>query len=108
VKYVSGAAVGLGAIALATAGAAIVQDGRASDRLAALRMGNQVDDGGYASARDTRDQLVTGTWIFGAAAVGFGLAAGFLYYFDTPTAEGIRVAPIAGSGVGGAAVIGRF
>ncbi|MDB4960349.1 MAG: hypothetical protein JWP01_348 [Myxococcales bacterium] len=108
VKFVAGGAIGFGTLALVAAGAAIVQDGRASDRLEHLRTGNQSDDGGYADARDRRDRLVMGTWIFGATAVGLGIAAGVLYYFDTPTGEGLRVNPIAGSGVGGAAVIGRF
>lgn len=111
VKFVAGIAIGFGVIALASGGAAIVEDGKAEDLLVELRTGNHPPGtvgADYAKARDFRDQLVTGTWLFGATAVGIGLVAGYLYYFDTPSAEGIRVAPIAGGGVGGAQVIGRF
>ena len=111
VKFVAGVALGLGVITLATGVGAILQDREAEDLLAELRTGNHppgtigVD---YANARDFRNQLVTGTWVAGAAAVGVGLVAGYLYYFDTPSAEGIRVAPLAGGGAAGAQVIGRF
>jgi len=111
VKFVGGVAIGLGVIALTTGVAALIKNGDAKDLLAELRMGNHPPGTigrDYEDARQMRDQLVTGTWVTGAAAIGVGLAAGFLYYFDTPSAEGIRVTPIAGGGVGGAQVIGRF
>jgi hypothetical protein len=31
-----------------------------------------------------------------------------LYLFDTPSAESVRIAPIAGPGVGGATLLGHF
>ena len=111
VKIVAGVAIGLGVITLVTGGAALYQNSEAQDLLVDLRTGNHPPGTigvEYASARDLRDQLVTGTWVAGAATVGVGLAAGFLYYFDTPSAEGLRVAPIAGGGASGAQVIGRF
>lgn len=105
--------VGAGALAvvsLATGLGAIYEDGVASDKLAELEMGSQPPRVGreYADARDLRDGLVTGTWVMGGAAAAVGLAAGFLYYFDNPSAEGLRVAPMTTQGGAGAALIGQF
>jgi len=111
VKFVAGVAIGLGVITLATGVGALVQDREAQDLLAELRTGNHPPGTiglDYANARDFRDQLVTGTWVAGTATVGVGLVAGFLYYFDTPSAEGLRVAPLAAGGASGAQIIGRF
>jgi hypothetical protein len=111
VKFVAGVAIGFGVIAAVTGGAALVQDREAEDLLAELRRGNHPPETigrDYTNARAFRDQLVTGTWLFGATALGIGLAAGYLYYFDTPSAEGVRIAPIAGGGTSGAQLIGRF
>jgi hypothetical protein len=111
VKFVAGAAIGLGVASLVFGGLAIKKDGDAEDLLAELRTGNHPPGTigeRYADARDMRDTLVTATWVTGAAALGVGLVAGYLYYFDTPSAEGLRVAPIVGGGAAGAQVIGRF
>lgn len=37
-----------------------------------------------------------------------GIVGAFLYYVDTPSAEGLKVTPLASGGVAGASVIGRF
>lgn len=105
--------IGGGVLALLTATSAVgalYEDDRASDKLVLLRQGNSdpavLDD--YRSARDIRNQAVAGVWFVGGATVAVGLTAAYLYFFDTPSAEGLRVEPIAAPGVGGAHVIGRF
>ncbi len=110
VKWVLiGGAVAAGLTGVSVFGA-LYEDGVASDKLALLRRGNSdpLVREDYERARSLRDDSVNGVWFMGGATVAVGLTAAFLYYFDTPSAEGIRVAPIAGSGVGGAQVIGRF
>jgi hypothetical protein len=52
----------------------------------------------YNSDRDWRDRHVIGVWTFGGAAVALGLTAAWLYYFDKPSSEGVRITP---TGVGG-------
>jgi hypothetical protein len=105
--------VGAGVLAVtsvATGLGALYEDGVASDKLDQLQQGSQPSQVGreYADARDLRDSLITGTWVTGGAAVAVGLAAGFLYYFDNPSAEGLRVAPMSTQSGAGAALIGRF
>lgn len=105
--------IGGGVLAVLTVGAAggaIYEDDRANEKLALLQQGNSDPSvlDGYLRARDIRDQSVGGVWFVGGATIAVGLTAAFLYFFDTPTAEGLRVEPIAAPGVGGAQVIGRF
>ncbi len=105
--------VGGGVLALfttTTAIAAIHEDGVAEGHLRELAVGNQDPAlrNSYASARDLRNQLRTSAYIAGAATITVGIVAVALYYFDNPSAEGLRVTPIATSTGGGAALIGRF
>lgn len=102
---------GLGALfTTTTAIAAMHQDGVAEGHLRDLELGNQDPAlrNSYASARDLRNQLRTSAYLAGAATITVGIVAVALYYFDNPSAEGLRVTPIATSTGGGAAVIGRF
>ena len=111
VKFVAGIAIGLGILAVTNTGAALYYDDKAADLLIELRTGNHPPGTigtDYANARDMRDSLVLGTVVTAATAVGVGLVAGYLYYFDSPSAEGLRIAPLAGGGASGAQVIGRF
>lgn len=106
--------VGGGALALfttTTAIAAFHEDSQASDDFRELQKGNADPylRASYANARSLRDQLRTSALLGGIATFGVVAVAAFLYGFDTPSAEGLRVTPIAtGGGGGGAAVIGRF
>jgi hypothetical protein len=104
------AAGALAVISASTGLGAIHEDGVASDKLDQLRQGSQSPSLGrdYADARDLRDSLITGTWVSGGAAVAVGIAAALLFSFDTPSAEGLRVAPMSTRGGAGAALIGRF
>ena len=42
----------------------------------------------------SRDHFVTATWILGGAAVAAGAAGAVLYFFDTPSAEGLHISPL--------------
>lgn len=110
VPWTIGAAGVLAASAAATGVVALRADGKASDALDALRAGDQAAEllGEYEAARDRRDAFVDATWALGGAALGVGLLAGALYYFDTPSAEGLQVVPSVSAGLGGAVVTGQF
>lgn len=73
-------------------------------------MGNQdasvLDD--YNHARTYRNGAITATWVLGGASVAVGLTAVWLYYLDSPSAEGVRVVPQASGNTAGAMVFGRF
>lgn len=106
--------VGAGVLALfstTTAIAAVHEDREARDDLDQIAKGNADPDvrDSYANARNLRDQFRTSAWLGGAAALGVVAVGAFLYSFDTPSAEGLRVTPMAAAGGGGgAALIGRF
>jgi hypothetical protein len=51
---------------------------------------------------------VTATWVLGGTAVAAGAVGAFLYFFDAPSAEGLRIAPVAGPGGGGVTLGGSF
>ncbi|MEO7093497.1 MAG: PEGA domain-containing protein [Polyangiales bacterium] len=110
VKWVALGAGVLGVITVTTGIAAVVEDSSAEAKLERLRMGSQEASvlADYRRARDTRDQLVNGTWIAGGAALAVGAIAVIMFYADTPSAEGVRVTPFASANAGGASVIGRF
>ena len=78
--------------------------------LADINHGNasaaELDD--YNTTRTRRDAARAGTIVLGSLAVGVGLTAAWLYYFDRPSAEGVHVAPVAGEGHAGAMLFGRF
>ncbi|HUS32011.1 MAG TPA: PEGA domain-containing protein [Kofleriaceae bacterium] len=85
-------------------------DNRASDRLAELMTGNQdrsvLDN--YNTWRHRRDLAINLAIVSGGAAVAVGLTAAWMYYFDTPSAEGVTVTPWTSREGAGAAVSGRF
>jgi hypothetical protein len=111
VPWVAGTAIALGVVSLTTLGGALYWNHEARD----LR--DQIDRGGvtdpnalanYSDAHTRRDVARAASITSGGLAVGVGLAAAWLYYFDRPEAEGVRVAPIAGPGNAGAMLFGRF
>lgn len=115
VTWVMVGAGALGLVTLSTAIGAVHEDGVASDLRHTLEQGGQSAQLGedYASARELRNQLRSGAWITGGAALAVGVIGALLYYVDTPSAEGLKVTPLAsetgGGGIGvGATVSGRF
>ena len=83
-------------VALGTGVYAQIQDGRADDDRDTLDRG----DGSialadrYDAAIRSRDRFTTIAWLTGAAALGAGLTAAALYWFDTPvvpTATGVAI-----------------
>ena len=62
----------------------------------------------YNKFRNRRDIGIDLAIISGSTAVAIGLTAAWLYYFDTPSAEGVKVVPFTGPDSGGAAISGRF
>jgi hypothetical protein len=110
VKWVAiGSAVCAGA-AGASAGFALYWNSKARDELALLEAGDQkqsvLDD--YNSHRTNRDRAVDTAVIAGSAAVAIGLTAAWLYYFDSPSAEGVKVVPVASPTAAGAMISASF
>jgi hypothetical protein len=106
---IGGSIVGAGVAVFGAAG--VWQFGRlAREKRDLLLTGNQdpqvVSD--YNTWRDRRAEARTLTWIGAGTAVAFGLAAWGLYHFDTPSAEGVRIEPMATPGGAGAVVSGTF
>lgn len=106
-------AIGSGSLAVlagVTGLGALYWNGQAVDKRDLLQMGNQdkavLDD--YNHARTYRNGSITATWVLGGASVAVGLTALWLYYFDSPSAEGVRVVPQATGNSAGAMVFGRF
>ena len=110
VPWVLGGAGTLAAAAVAAAALAVVHDGRAEDHRAALAAGDRLPGVGdaYERAVARRDRYRTASWLAGGGALVAGAAGIFLYYGDTPSAAGVRVAPVASSTGGGVAAWGRF
>jgi hypothetical protein len=110
VKWVVVGAGTLGVASLVFGGLALYADGAASDALAKLEAGNQTSDvlDDYRTYRSGREHAKTVMWITGSASLVVGLTAAWLYFFDTPSAEGVRVVPAASGSGTGAAIIGRF
>jgi hypothetical protein len=110
VPWVLGSAGVLAIGAVAFGIGAGLEDGKASDVLTDIRMGNRPpsDADAYDHHVSKRDNYVTATWALGGAAVAAGTVGVLLYLFDQPSSETVRIAPVAGPGVGGAAVIGQF
>lgn len=111
VPWVAGVAGGFAVFSTLGAFGALHYDHKAAGEYNAMRTpGDQTPAAlqQYNDDHARRDQLVTGVYITGAIALGIGLTAAWMYYFDTPSTEGVRIAPIAAPGGGGAAVAGRF
>ena len=110
VKWVAILGVVCVATAATTTGGALYWNAQARDKLELLQKGDQDPQvlADYESARDLRDQSVGGIWLTGGATVAVGLAAAWLYYFDSPSAEGVKVVPTASANAAGAVISGRF
>jgi hypothetical protein len=110
VPWVLGGAGLLAAGAVATGIAANVHDSRAAELRDAIDAGNRPpsDADRYDDEVRARDRYVTSTWVLGGAAVVAGTVGVLLFAFDTPSVEGVRVAPLVGGSTGGAALIGTF
>ncbi len=95
--------------ALSVAGA-LIEDARAEDLRALIRAGDQPPSTGqdYDRAIGRRDDARTAAWVFGIGAAAAGATAAALFFFDTPSAEGAHLAPIASSTGAGIAAFGRF
>ena len=89
---------------------AVDRDDEASDLRAKIAGGNRPasDADQYDADVRSRDHFVDATWALGAAAVVAGATAAALYYFDEPSAEHLRVTPIATPSAAGVSVAGRF
>ena len=110
VPWVAGAAAGLGVLALVSTAGTLYWNHEALDLGHQLHRGNASDAvrSSYNDAADKRDVARTTAIVTGGLAIGVGLAAAWLYYFDRPQAEGVRVTPMAGPDRAGAMVFGRF
>jgi PEGA domain-containing protein len=106
---IAGAGV-LGVASIASGVFAVIEDGRASDQLDAIRAGDQPPSAlsRYEHLRDRRDQVRTGMYVFGGAALVVGAAAAVMYGFDAPSEERVRVTPMVTGNGAGAVVTGRF
>jgi hypothetical protein len=110
VPWVLGGAAVLTGLAVTTAIVAGVHDGNASDLRADLDAGNRPPGDGddYDAEVHARDRYVTATWVFGGAAVAAGTIGVLLYLFDSPSAEGVQVAPAIGNHSTGVVLGGTF
>ncbi len=100
VPWVIGSAAGLGVLTLSFALGALHFDHDASGDLAQIRQGNASASvlQSYDDARSHRDELTTGMWISGGAALVTAAIGGALYFFDNPSE--VHVVPFgAGAGI---------
>jgi hypothetical protein len=113
-KAVKWVAAGAGVFAIFSATSvigAVVYDGRAQDKLDGFaKQGDkpESDVAEYNRLRDRRDQLTTGAWITGGAALLIGSAALVMYAFDSPGDTEVRVTPAVTEAGAGVTVGGRF
>jgi hypothetical protein len=110
VPWVMGGAGVLAFAGVASGIAAIVADSKASDLRDAIATGNASPDTGDQFDRQVRrrDDMRTSAFVFGGAALVTGAIGFALYYFDRPSAETIRIAPVAGPTGAGVSASGRF
>ncbi len=110
VPWVIGGAGVLAAAAITTSILAVVHNGNASDLRDQLDMGNRSPGDGddYDDEVRSRDRYVTATWVFGGAAVAAGTVGVLMFVFDTPSAEGIQIAPTIGNHSTGIVLGGTF
>jgi hypothetical protein len=108
--WVIGGAGVLAGIAAATGIVAELHDSRASDQLALIHKGNAPPSAAdkYDAEVQSRDHFVTATWVLGGTAVAVAAVGAALYFFDSPSTEGLHVAPVISNGSGGVALGGRF
>jgi hypothetical protein len=100
----------LAAVAAVAGGGAIYWNSDAKEQRDLLLLGDQDPSvlASYNNSRSRRDTALTGVWVMGGAAVAVGLTAVWLYYFDSPSAEGVRVVPAATESSAGAVISRRF
>ena len=110
VPYVLSAAGVLAAGTITTGVVALVYDGRASDLRTQIAAGNRPPSDGdrYTADVSSRDHFVTATWALGGAALAATAVAGALYFFDHPSSDGVRLAPVVSESGAGAVVMGQF
>ena len=108
--WLIGTAGVLAVAGVTTALVAIDRNDTASDLRAKISAGNQPTSqaDAYDAAVSSRDHFADATWVFGAGAVVAGAAALALYFFDEPSAERLRVTPIASPAGAGAMISGHF
>jgi len=110
VPWVLGGA-GVLAIGATTAGIlAVVADGRATDLRAEIALGNAPPSTGDAFDSEVRrrDDYKTTALILGGSAIVAGAVGFALYFFDSPSSESIKLAPVAAPGIAGVSATGRF
>jgi hypothetical protein len=85
-------------------------DDLALRRLHLLDMGDQDASvlADYNRFKHRRDIGLDLSYAAGGAAIAIGITAAWMYYFDTPSSEGVRVEAYASGTGGGAAISGRF
>jgi hypothetical protein len=95
VPYVVGGASVATVLCLTSVGLAFYYQHAAQDDHQKLMAGDQSSGpyNDYNSDKDWRDRHVIGAWTTGGLAIGLGLTAAWLYYFDKPGSEGVRVTP---------------
>ena len=110
VPWVLGGAAVLTGLAVTTGIIASVHDGNASDLRADLDAGNRPASDGdqYDSEVRSRDNYVTATWVLGGAAVAAGTIGVLMFLFDSPSAEGVQLAPTIGNHSSGIVLGGTF
>jgi hypothetical protein len=111
VPWVIAGAGAFAAFSTASIIGAVIYDGRASDKRDSFENVGDKREGDVADYNrlvDRRNQLTTGAWITGGAALVLGSAAFVLYAFDSPGDAEIRVAPAATPDGAGVVVGGRF
>lgn len=110
VPWVLGGAGALAALSITSIAFAVVHDGRASELEDAIRRGNAEPATADAFDREIRerDDFRTGAWVLGGAALAAGTVGFLLYAFDEPSAEAVRLAPVASGTSAGVTATGRF
>lgn len=110
VPWVLGGASVLAAGTIATAIAAEVHDGRASDLRAEIAAGNAppAKADAFAAEVRSRDNFKTGALVLGGSALAAAAVGAALYFFDAPSTEAVRVTPTIVPGSAGLSVLGRF
>ena len=110
VPWVLGGAGVLAALSVTSMAFAISHDGNAEDLDKAIKRGNA--PAGAADERDgeinKRDDYRTGAYIFGGAALVAGTVGFLLLTFDSPSAESVRISPVATGTTTGITATGRF
>ena len=110
VPWVLGGAGVLAGVAITTSIVAAVHDGRASDLRDGIRAGNRPPSDGdaYDAEVRSRDRYVTATWVLGGAAIAAGTVGALMFLFDTPSAEGVQIAPVIDNHSSGIVLGGTF